>query len=220
MLVFFRHALNYVQLFVAYRVSFLAPKVRTAELVCSASDNEDVPMTRAWQLNPSHSGVLQATQKRWYRATLAVVCICLWWSGGISKSSVFNRLRNQDMHTEWYFWEIMVTTTTNHDHDVLCACVDPDLWVSGAHWSRSHCNVWWRQGQALERKCLSAPAEVWIVRHSFRPSQSKNRKRAVLILHGAFFVSCFFHFLFNRMWLWWFRCLRWLAIAYVCFRTM
>lgn len=108
---------------------------------------------------------------------------------------------------------------------VLCACVDPDpdLWFSGAHRSRSHCNVWWRQGQALERKCLLAQAEVWIVRHSFRPSQSKNRKRAVLILHGAlmhFLFHVFIHFLFNRMWSWWFRCLLLLAFAYVCFRTM
>lgn len=42
-------------------------EVRTAALVCSASDNVDVPTTRAWQLNPSHSGVLQGlTEKEAY----------------------------------------------------------------------------------------------------------------------------------------------------------
>lgn len=39
--------------------SVLQRAVKTAELVCGASDNEDVPTTRAWQLNPGHSGVLQ-----------------------------------------------------------------------------------------------------------------------------------------------------------------
>lgn len=47
--------------------SVLQRAVRTAALVCSASDNVDVPTTRAWQLNPSHSGVLQGlTEKEAY----------------------------------------------------------------------------------------------------------------------------------------------------------
>lgn len=44
--------------------SVLQRSVRTAELVCNASDNAGIPNKAAWQLNPSHSGVLQGLTEK------------------------------------------------------------------------------------------------------------------------------------------------------------
>ena len=43
--------------------SVLSRAIESALLICEESDNKDVPMEKAWQLNARHPGVLQGMTK-------------------------------------------------------------------------------------------------------------------------------------------------------------
>ena len=44
--------------------SVLSRAIESAALICEESDNKDVPMEKAWQLNARHPGVLQGLMKK------------------------------------------------------------------------------------------------------------------------------------------------------------